>query len=187
MIKKTILFLFILLAAVVLFSDIKVEARRGPKIKHADKNKDGTVDKKERVMERKWEQKQKRKVNTWREKRADTNGDGVVDSDESQARKDLTKERIDLDGDGVISPKERRLCWRHARSRVNTAREQKYDANDDGWLEPEEVKKLLKDKCALIKTNGKAKVDTALEEGYDANGDGIIDAEEAEALKEDIE
>ncbi len=163
MIKKTILFLFILLAAVVLFSDVKAEARWGPKFKHADKNKDGVVDKKERVMEKKWEHKQKSKVNTWWEKRADKNADGI------------------------ISPKERRLSWQHSRSHVNTALEQKYDADGNGWLEPEEAKELLRDRHTLIKTNGKAKVDSALEEEYDTDGDGIIDAAEAEALKEDIE
>lgn len=191
MVKRVRLFLFVLLLAVFLFSEGKAEARRGAKFRHADRDKDGVVDKKERLIERKRQQKeameQKRGVNTWWEKRADTNGDGIVDTNESEAWKKLTRERIDLDGDGVISPKERRLCWRHARSRVNTALEQKYDANGDGWLEPEEVKELLRDKCTLIKTDGQAKVDTPLEEEYDASEDGIIDASEAEAIREDLE
>jgi hypothetical protein len=63
--------------------------------------------------------------------------------------------------------------------------EKKYDANVDGWLEPAEVKEMLKDRYTLIKTKGKAKVDTAIEEDYDKNEDGVIDAQEAEEMKED--
>jgi Ca2+-binding EF-hand superfamily protein len=137
-------------------------------------------------MEKKWEEKQ-RTVNTWWEKRADTNNDGKVDADELSAWKKLEKERIDLNNDGVIDAKEKRLSWRHGRSKVNTALEQKYDKNSDGWLEPDEIKELLKDKHALIKTQGKAKVDTAIEAEYDTDKDGIIDASEAKALKEDTQ
>jgi len=160
---------------------------RAQQFKHADRNKDGMIDRKEWRMEEKWENKQHSRVNNWWEKRADTNNDGVVDSNELSAWKKLEKERIDLNNDGVIDPKERRLSWRHARSKVNTALEQKYDTNSDGWLEPNEVKELLKDKHTLIKTHGQAKVDTEIESEYDANKDGVIDAEEAKSLKEDLE
>lgn len=182
----------LLLAIVFLASSLVTHALANPpgpgeKFRHADKNKDGVLDKKEIIMEKKWEQKQKARLNTWWERRADTNNDGKVDGDELAAWKKLTKERIDLNNDGVIDAKERRLSWRHAKSRVNTALEAKYDANSDGWLEPLEVKELLKDKSTLIKTKGKAKVDTELEEEYDTNGDGVIDAQEAKTLKEDIE
>ena len=176
---------------------------RAQQFKHADRNKDGMIDRKEWKMEKKWENKQQERsqerakeswehkqrsrVNNWWEKRADTNNDGVVDSNELSAWKKLEKERIDLNNDGVIDAKEKRLCWRHARSKVNTALEQKYDTNSDGWLEPNEAKELLQDKHTLIKTHGKAKVDTEIESEYDANKDGIIDAEEAKSLKEDLE
>jgi Ca2+-binding EF-hand superfamily protein len=153
---------------------------------HADLNDDGIVDRKEVHIEQAWEAKQRAKVNNWWEKRADTNGDGIVDTNELAAWRKLEKERIDLNNDGVIDAKERRLCWRHARSRVNTELEKKYDANNNGWLEPEEVKELLKDRYALIQTQGKAKVDTEIEAEYDSNGDGIIDTQEAKDLKEDL-
>lgn len=159
---------------------------RAQQFKHADRNKDRVIDKKEWKMEKKWENKQHSRVNNWWEKMADTNSDGVVDSNELSAWKKLERERIDLNNDGVIDPKERRLSWRHGRAKVNTDLEQKYDANSDGWLEPGEVKELLKDKEALIKTHGKAKVDTEIESEYDANKDGIIDAEEAKNLMEDL-
>jgi Ca2+-binding EF-hand superfamily protein len=157
------------------------------KYKHADKNKDGVVDKKEMHMEKQWEQKQRSKVNTRWEKKADTNGDGIVDANEASAWEKLEKEQLDLNNDGIIDAKEKRLYWQHSRAKVNTAIEKKYDANGDGWLEPAEAKEMLKDKQVLIKTHGKAKVDTALEAEYDTNGDGVIDAKEAEAMKQDTQ
>jgi Ca2+-binding EF-hand superfamily protein len=190
MIKKGILSLVMVLLAAFLVSSVEAQPKKGPKPKfrHTDRNKDGRVDRKEMRMQKKWEKKQRaEKVKTWWHKRADTDGDGKLNAQERAAWKTLTKERIDLDGDGVISPKERRLCWRHARSRVNTALEKKYDANDNGWLEPEEVKELFKNRYEHIKAHGKAKVDSPLEEEYDENDDGVIDANEAEVINEDIE
>lgn len=175
-------------------------ARKGPKFKHADKNRDGVISPHEWHKEKQFEKRKvkkagkkakkkarrkKKKLNWW-EKRADVNEDGIVDKKERAAWKKLEKERIDMDGDGVISPKERRLCWRHARSRVNTKLEKKYDANEDGWLEPDEVREMLKARHALIKSKGKAKVDSAIEEGYDINEDGILDKDEAKAMKKDL-
>ena len=177
----------LIIICVIFFASSPVEA--GPRIqrlRHADRNRDGVVDRKEWRMEKHWERSHDHRANTWWEKRADTNGDGFVDDHELNAWKNLADERIDINNDGYIDAKERRLCWRHARSRVNTALEQKYDLNSDGWLEPAEVKELLKDRYALINTDGKAKVDTAIEAEYDTNDDGIIDSEEAKALKEDL-
>ncbi len=156
------------------------------KLRHADRNKDGVITRKEWQMEKKWEHRQHlKKVNTWWERMADTDGNGIVDEKELSAWKKLEKEKIDLNADGVISAKERRLCWRHARSRVNNPLEEKYDINSDGWLEPSEVKNLLRDKYLLVKTKGKAKVDTALEAAYDSDENGIIDPQEAKQMFED--
>jgi Ca2+-binding EF-hand superfamily protein len=188
MAKRIPLIFFIMIAVSVAFiRPAAAVPAKSEKLKHADKNKDGTVDKKERHMEEEWEHKQRSKVNTWWEKRADTNHDGTVDSNELAAWKKLTKERIDLNQDGVIDAKEKRLSWRHAFARVNTPLEQKYDKNGDGWLEPGEIRELLKDKALLIQTNGKAKVDTPHEAEYDANGDGVLDRGEAKTLKSDLE
>jgi len=187
MYKRLVLITIMVLALAVFASEVMAKPPLEVRAKHADKNKDGVVDKKEINMEKQWEQKQRSKVTSWWERRADTNNDGTVDSAELASWKQLTKERIDLNNDGVIDAKEKRLCWRHARSRVNTALEKKYDANGDGWLEPAEVKELLKDRYTLIKTKGKAKVDTAIEEEYDTNEDGVIDAKEAEAMREDTQ
>ena len=190
MYRRVFLGIFLVLFLVCLVPLVLANPPKPPKVvkfKHTDKNKDGVVDKKEMQMEKEWEQKQRSRVNTWWEKRADTNNDGKVDANELSAWKKLEKERIDLNNDGVIDAKEKRLSWRHGRSKVNTALEQKYDKNSDGWLEPDEIKELLKDKHALIKTQGKAKVDTAIEAEYDTDKDGIIDASEAKALKEDTQ
>ena len=162
-------------------------AAKGAKARHADKNKDGIVDGKEWKAEKAWERGQKKKVNTWWKDKADADNDGIVSRDEFLTWKALTKKRIDLDDDGVISPKEKRLSWRHGKSKVNTVLEGKYDANGDGWLQAAEVKEMLKDKHRLIKTNGRAKVDSAIEEEYDADSDGILSAQEAEQLKEDLD
>ncbi len=159
-------------------------AEAGPKearLKHADKNKDGVIDKDEINA---WKT-EKRKVNTWWKKRADTNNDGTVDENELAAWKKLAREKMDLNGDGVIDPKEKRMCWRHAKSKANTKIEKQYDANGDGWLEESEVKAMLKAKHEMIKTKGKAKADTVIEKEYDANKDGMIDSEEAKTMEED--
>jgi len=155
--------------------------------RHADKNKDGVIDRKEWKMQKSWEHQKRIEAKNWWQKMADTDGNGIVDNNEMTAWNKLLHERIDLNGDGTVDAKERRLCWRHARSRVNTPLEQKYDKNSDGWLQPEEAKELLKDRYNLIKTKGKAKVDTTLESEYDTNEDGIIDGQEADALKNDLE
>lgn len=186
--KRRFLIIFIfLLSGLFITSSIFAQTPKTKKFIHADRNRDGSVDAKEMHMERKWEQRQRAKVNAWWERRADTNNDGIVDNNELSAWKTLEREHIDLNNDGVIDAKERRLCWRHARSKVNTTLEQKYDKNSNGWLEPEEAKELLKDRYTLIKTGGKAKVDTDIENEYDTDQDGIIDASEAEALREDLQ
>ncbi|MGD9015005.1 MAG: hypothetical protein PVI33_03155 [Candidatus Omnitrophota bacterium] len=181
-----IFLVFLCLVVTFLVLDLDALAQPLPRAKHADRNKDGRVDRKERHLEKEREKKQRSQVNTWWESRADVNNDGRVDSQELSAWKSLESQRLDLNNDGVISPKERRRCWIYARSRVNTALEKKYDSNNDGWLQPDEAREFLQDRYALIKTGGKARVDSPIEEEYDTDGDGIIDAQEAEALKEDL-
>ncbi|RKY36930.1 MAG: hypothetical protein DRP78_02440 [Candidatus Omnitrophota bacterium] len=183
MFKKLI---FILLICVLCCFQSSVQAK-GNKFKRTDRNRDGVIDRKEWRKEKIREEKHQFKSNNWWRKRADTNNDGAVSADELSAWKQLSKQRIDLNGDGEISPKEKRLCWRHARSKVNTRLEAKYDTNADGWLSPSEVKEFFKDRYSLIKSNGHAKVDSVIEEEYDFDHNGVIDSEEAKILKEDIE
>lgn len=141
--KELAVFLAVFALAVMASPVFGEEPTREEKFKHADRNKDGRVDKKEIHMEKKWEHRHE--------------------------------------------AKEKRFWWKHKRAKVNTPIEAKYDTNGNGWLEPDEVKEMLKDRYALIKTHGKAKVDTEIEKGYDTNDDGILDATEAEAMNEDIQ
>lgn len=141
----------------VLFLACPAVAFTAPKPPKAvvDRNKDGIVDRKEILRE-------KTKVDTRWEKKADLDRDGRVEAGELKA-------------------------WRHHKAKVNTEVESKYDANSDGWLEPDEAREYLKDRYRVIKTHGKAVVNTAAEAEYDANNDGIIDVGEAEAMRNDLE
>ncbi len=170
---------------VVVFSAGQTQAEKGMRFKKADKNADGTIDQKEWKMEQQREHEKRSQVNNWWEKRADTNNDGTVDKTELANWKTTSKERIDLNGDGTIDAKERRLSWRHGRSKVNTDIEKRYDANGDGWLSPDEVRNLLRARAELIKTKGKAKVDSTVEEEYDGNNDGVLEAPEAQNMIQD--
>lgn len=98
-------------------------------------------------------------------------------------------EHADRNKDGVIDKKEWKMEKEYEKSqrfKVDTPLERKYDTDHDGWIEPDEKRKLLEDKYALVKTNGKAKVDTAIEAKYDTNSDGIIDIKEGQLLKQDL-
>ena len=159
MIRAIIMSVMVLFAALCFMLPAQADVTRQEKLKHADKNRDSVVDNKEMRMEKNWERSHDAQVNTTAEKKADTNGDGVLSS----------AEKVKV------------------RSKANTEAEKKYDENDDGWLDATEGKAYLEDKYIIIKTEGKAKVDSSLEEPYDTNKDGVIDANEAQALKKHLE
>lgn len=95
-------------------------------------------------------------------------------------------EHADKNDDGVVDKKEMKMERRFEtkqKAAVNTPVENKYDANNDGVINPAEAKEMLKDKYTLISTEGKAKVDSPLEAQYDTNNDGVIDKSEADALQ----
>ena len=156
---------------------------RAARREHADRNDDGIVDRKERHMEHQWEHKQRSRVSNPWEAKVDTDNDGVVE------RKEVYKwrHRIDANNDGIVESSERKVYWAGELSKVNTPLESQYDANGDGWLQPVEIKAMLRDRHRLISTNGKAKVDTPIEELYDSNEDGVIDINEAKAMMDDIQ
>ena len=118
----------------------------------------------------------------------DKNKDGIIQPVE--ARQEHPKKvlrPLDSDKDGIVDVKERTVAWRRANPKVNTPLEAKHDANGDGWLQPEEMKALLRERHLMIKTHGEAKVDTPAEAEYDANKDGLIDITEAEVMMKDTE
>jgi Ca2+-binding EF-hand superfamily protein len=126
-------------------------------------------------------------ADSWWQQRADTNKDGAVDADELSAWKDLESGRIDSNHDGQVDDKERKLVWKLLPSPVTTELEQKFDLDSNGWLDPEEARKLLFRRVEVIlQTNGKGAIKTGLEELYDTNGDGVIDLEEVKILREDL-
>ena len=154
--------------------------------KHADKNKDGVVTKKEWQKEKAWERTKKSEVNTRWEEKADTNDDGMVSQRERYEWKEKQEELADINNDGVVDNKEKRLTWKYARSKVNTSLEKKYDTDGSGYLEPDEARVMLEDRYAVIQSNGKAVVNTPIEAEYDTDNNGIIDSDEAEELKDDL-
>jgi len=180
---------------------------------HADRNKDGQVDKKEQKLE----QRQKAKVDTRWEKKADVDKDGIVEPKEAAAAKKYLREKsvvdrpweeaadankdgkvdwqeirvyhktqMDSDHNGIVSVEERRAYWVKTKSVVNTEYEKKYDTDGDGYLSWTEGKEMLKDKYEIIQTKGKAIVNTDLETEFDTNNDGVIDRSEAPAVREAI-
>jgi hypothetical protein len=124
----------------------------------------------------------------WWKDRADTNKDGVLDDAELFAWKKLEIERIDSNRDKQIDDQEIRQAWKYAPSPVSTDLEQKFDANGNGWLEPEEARKLLFRRVdeLILQNKGKGPIKTWLEEFYDTNEDGILDLEELKNLREDL-
>jgi hypothetical protein len=151
----------------------------------ADKNKDGLVGPREAAAAARRNRYLRARSDVDRpwEKLADTDGDGRVDGMELRV---YHIKRMDANGDGVIQPAERVAYWKRARI-VDTEIERKYDRNGDGFLEWPEVRELLKDRYALIVTQGQAKVDTDFELEFDADQDGVIDKTEAAALKAALE
>lgn len=150
----------------------------------ADKDNDGVVEPREAarlnsahylrnasVVDRPWEAT------------ADANNDGRVDRAELHTYHFGV---MDADHNGVISPEERKLHWRKQHAVVNTPAEKKYDTNADGYLSWEEGREMLKDRVAIIQTNGRAIVNNELEMEFDANKDGVIDRTEAAQLKDAI-
>jgi len=102
-----------------------------PKTKHADRNADGVVTKKEMRIEKK---KDDRFVNKDWEKKADANQDGIVDNKESGLWKEKHplppdwKKRLDLNNDGTVNEEELRL-WKR----------KQIDSNNDGIVSEEEL------------------------------------------------
>jgi len=142
------------------------------KFKHADRNHDGRIDRREYRQEKKFEHKQKSIVNTPREVRADKNRNGRIDPYE---RKHLKKKYHSYYTYHYVYYKSRPTL---------TYVEKQYDINGDGYLSELELNEMIEDRLTLIQTQGQAKVNTAMERKYDADGDGIISLQEAATMQE---
>ena len=126
------------------------------------------------------------KVNTKWEAQADKNQDGIATKKEKKDWKRATQDRIDVNDDGQITRSERRRAWLTKKAKVNNKHEMQYDANQDGWLQPDEIKTMLRAKHEKIAAKRRYQVDSPIEAEYDADNDGFINEQEAEALKEDL-
>ena len=134
------------------------------------------------------QESQKINDDSWWQERADTNKDGSVDDQELGAWKELESKYIDTNHDGQIDEQEKRLSWKYVRSPISTVLESEFDADSDGWLEPEEARKLLfrGSEELIFNAKGRGPINTGLEKLYDTNGDGVIDLRELKTLREDL-
>ena len=111
---------------------------------------------------------------------ADVNKDGRVNRAELHA---YHLGIMDADHNGIITPDERRNHWIKKHAVVDTPAEKRYDTNGDGYLSWAEGREMLKDRLAIIQTDGRAIVNNEIELEFDVNQDGVIDREEAAKLK----
>jgi Ca2+-binding EF-hand superfamily protein len=168
------------LALGVLFGSVggTLAGPRAAKFKHADRNKDGKISRKEWKAEKKWENRQKSKVDTAWEAKADKNDDGVVQPAEAHKAKAQGylntrsavnrpwEAKADTDNDGKVSAAELRA---HHLSVL--------DSDGDGKIDAAERKAYW--------VNRKSKVNTAVEAKYDADGNGWISGDEAGEMLRD--
>lgn len=121
------------------------------RFKHADRNKDGRVDRKEKVMENRWE-------NAHQHGDANTGGKGVYSAGEKPetpaAKVDTSLEKkFDSNGDGWMNAYENnellkykyRMVQANGRTRVETDAEKLYDTNNDGYINIEEAEVMKED------------------------------------------
>lgn len=119
----------VVFAVSVAFAGPKATAR----FKHADKNRDGVIDSKEKKMEHKWEHrhwmKEKAKVSNAVEARYDKNGDGWLEPAEA---KEMLRDRY-------------QIIKTDGKAKVDTAIEKLYDTNADGVLDLKEAEEMFSD------------------------------------------
>lgn len=96
-------------------------------------------------------------------------------------------EYVDVDNDGEITQVDTRQQWKYKNYLVKSPYEMEFDSDSDGWLEPDESRRALRQKYDDIISGRGTGVDMDLVREYDANGDGAIDAREAEEIREDTE
>ncbi len=152
-----------------------------PRAAQADVNKNGSVISKATTATRRSRYiREIASVERPWEKMADANNDGKVSLKELRV---YHVSRMDADGNGAITIEERRVYWNRKRSVANTPLTKQFDVNGDGYLSWEEGRMLLKERLALINSEGKAIITTDLEMEFDVNGDGVIDRAEESAVQ----
>ena len=118
---------FCLLVFVLVFT-VSASAK-GKKFKHADKNKDGVVDKKEWKMQKKWEHRQRSRVNNKFERKYDADGDGWLEPSEAKKLLEDKWQLIKTEG----------------KAKVDCPIEAEYDINSNGIIDYEEAQAMKED------------------------------------------
>lgn len=178
MCKKIILFVVLGLTAALVYAQAPGAAKASVNARkaHADRNKDGQVDRVEIKSEKNWEHRQKAKVNTKWEAKTDADKDGVVEPAEIAARRQYIREKSVVD-----------RPWENAA-----------DANNDGKVDLKEVRvyhvtqmdtdhdgSITVTERSAYWTKTKAVVNTELEKKYDADNDGYLSWVEGKELLKD--
>jgi hypothetical protein len=123
--------LFVILVIIFVFTGAVWAEHPGrvAKYKHADKNNDGVVDRKEMKIEKKWEHLQKVKVNTPLEKKYDANGDGIIEPAEAK--------QMLIDRHALIT--------KYGKAKVDSPIEALYDTDKDGFIDGKEYKAFMEE------------------------------------------
>lgn len=129
-----LIFIMLFVCGYCAVTAILAEPNKAEKLKHADRNKDGVVDKKEIRMEKKWEDTHawrhgKAQVSNAVERKYDANNDGWLE--EAEVRQ-LLKDKYEMVKTG-------------GKAKVDTPLEAAYDANNDGILDKTEAERMLSD------------------------------------------
>jgi len=168
---------FLAVAGVLLLSGAVVVAKPVRKAR-ADRNKDGTVDARERhkaigvraKIDSKWE------------RRADRDHDGYVEPVEARRAKHV----LDRNDDGHISAAERTAFWSRHRVRVVHVYEEQYDSDGSGYIEGEELRDWLCARVAQVSETSTIQANSRQEKMFDTNNDGLLDNAEAQVVREEL-
>ena len=175
---KKVMFIVIAVAFYVVYLSVVGAGKplAGVRKAHADRNKDGQVDRKEIKIEKKRQRIQRSKVNTPREAKADTDNDGVVEPKEAAAAKKYFRkksvvdrpweEKADANNDGKVDWKE-----------IRTYHKTRMDTDNNGTIT------VIERRNYWLKT--KSVVNTEYEKKYDTNGDGYLTWAEGKELLKD--
>ncbi len=166
------------LATALIAASTQASPPHATRVRHADRNHDGVTTPREIKAEHKWERRQKAKVNTPWEARADKDNDGVVEPKEA-AR--MNSSHYMRNASVVDRPWEA-TADANKDGRVDRAELHTYhlgvmDADHNGVITPAERKIHWAGKHAVV--------NTAAEKKYDTNGDGYLSWEEGREMLKD--
>ncbi len=151
--KPNLVVIFAISIALLTLAAEAQATKRSAKFKHADRNKDGSVDQHEKKLEKNWEQAQRSK--------ADINNDGLVSAKKRELQWKHTntavntplEKKYDYNNDGLLQPEEAKdflrarcaLIKTNGKAIVNSNLEKEYDVDNNGIIDAPEAKAMLED------------------------------------------